>query len=88
MTESLPLTIRGKTPNGGVPPNLKLTKTQTQVLRAIAQTGDYKTAAATLGCAVKTIENHLVRIHKALGEPSTVRCVLLAERGGLLRGVQ
>lgn len=88
MSESLPLTIREKTPKGGVTPNLTvLTATQTQVLRAIAQTGDYKSAAALLNCAVKTIENHLVRIHKLLGEPSTVRCILLAERGGLLKGV-
>ena len=88
MNESLPLTIREKTPKGGVTPRLKeLTPTQTQVLRAIAQTGDYKSAAALLNCAVKTIENHLVRIHKLLGEPSTVRCILLAERGGLLKGV-
>ena len=88
MNTSLPLTIREKTPKGGVPPKLtELTPTQTQVLRAIAQTGDYKSAAASLSCAVKTIENHLVRIHKLLGEPSTVRCILLAERGGLLKGV-
>lgn len=88
MNESLPLTIRGKTPKGGVTPKLaELTPTQTQVLRAIAQTGDHKAAAAVLGCAVKTIENHLVRIHKRLDEPSTLRCVLLAERGGLLKGV-
>jgi len=88
MNTSLPLTIREKTPLCGVPPSLKLlTKTQTQVLRAIAQTGDYKSAAASLNCAVKTVENHLVRIHKLLGEPSTVRCILLAERGGLLKGV-
>lgn len=89
MNTSLPLTIRGKTPKGGVSPNLTvLTATQTQVLRAIAQTGDYKSAAALLNCAVKTVENHLVRIHKLLGEPSTVRCILLAERGGLLEGVR
>lgn len=85
MNESLPLAIRGKTPKGGVIPRLK-GLTLTQALRAIAQTGDYK-AAAVLGCAVKTIENHLVRIHKRLDEPSTLRCVLLAERGGLLKGV-
>jgi len=87
MNTSLPLTIREKTPEGGVTPNLTvLTATQTQVLRAIAQTGDYKSAAALLNCAVKTVENHLVRIHKLLGEPSTVRCILRAERGGLLKG--
>lgn len=87
MNESLPLTIRGKTPKGGLLKLKELTPTQTQVLRAIAQTGDYKAAAAVLGCAVKTIENHLVRIHKRLDEPSTLRCVLLAERGGLLKEV-
>lgn len=88
MNTSLPLTIREKTPKPGVPPSLTgLTPTQREVLRAIAQTGDYKSAAASLNCAVKTIENHLVRIHKLLGEPSTVRCILLAERGGLLKGV-
>lgn len=88
MNTSLPLTIREKTPKGGVTPSLTgLTPTQREVLRAIAQTGDYKSAAASLNCAVKTVENHLVRIHKLLGEPSTVRCILLAERGGLLKGV-
>lgn len=88
MNTSLPLTIREKTPKGGVTPKLtELTPTQTQVLRAIAQEGDYKAAAEVLGCAVKTVENHLVRIHKRLDEPSTLRCILLAERGGLLKGV-
>ncbi|MGQ0595796.1 helix-turn-helix transcriptional regulator [Aquabacterium sp.] len=88
MNESLPLTIREKTPKGGVTPGLSdLTKTERAVLCAVAQTGDYKSAATLLDCAVKTIENHVVRIHRKMGEPSTVRCVLLAERGGLLKGV-
>lgn len=88
MNESSTLGIREKTPYQGVTPSLKdLTKTQREVIRAIAQTGDYKAAAQSLGCAVKTLENHIVRIHKTLGVSSTVRVVLLAERAGLLEGV-
>lgn len=81
-------------PPGEEPPGLlqypcvrSLTAAQIRVLRAVAQTGDYAQAALVLECAIKTIENHLVRIHKCLDEPSTLRCVLIAERCGLLRGI-
>lgn len=64
-----------------------LSKAEIFVLRAIALTGSHKSAAAELGSAQKTVENHLVRVHKKLHEGSTVRCVLLAERAGLLKGI-
>jgi DNA-binding NarL/FixJ family response regulator len=65
-----------------------LSKAEIRTLRAIAQAGDYRKAALALDRAVKTIENHLVNIHWKLSEPSTVRCVLIAERCGLLFGVE
>lgn len=76
-----------KTPVCGVTPDLKeLTKTEKQVIRALARGGDNKSAAMLLDRSVKTIENTLVAIHRKTGL-STLRCVLLAERQGLLEGV-
>lgn len=77
---------REKTPVGGETPNLKeLTKTEKQVIRALARGGDNKSAAALLDRSVKTVENTLVAIHRKTGL-STLHCVLLAERQGLLEG--
>jgi DNA-binding NarL/FixJ family response regulator len=59
-----------------------------KVLRALAECGGANAAADTLCRSIKTVQYYVTRIHKKMGTTSTLRCILLAERAGLLEGIQ
>ena len=48
-------------------PAPQLTRRQRELLRLLAQGSDNRTIAQTTGLSVKTVENHLTRLYRALG---------------------
>lgn len=93
MAESSDVAANSDTPSLGISPDLSapgwgLDERELKVLRALAAGGGAAAAALILFRSVKTVEHYVSKVHKKMGTSSTVRCVLLAERAGLLEGVQ
>ena len=70
--------------SGGVPASL--TVRETDVLEAMADGLPAKAIARRLGMAVKTVENHKIRIYDKLGVRTQAHAVSLAISQGLLTG--
>jgi two-component system nitrate/nitrite response regulator NarL len=70
--------------NGGVP--AELTPREHDVLAAMADGLPAKSIARRLGMAVKTVENHKIRIYDKLGVRTQAQVVSLAISQGLLTG--
>jgi DNA-binding NarL/FixJ family response regulator len=58
----------------------QLTRRQRELLRLLAQGNDNRTIAQTTGLSIKTIENHLTRLYRALGVYSRLEALNYAMR--------
>lgn len=68
-----------------VPPHVKLTARQVEILTLIAAGKSTKQVAEHLGIAEKTAETHRSMIYKALGVHSVVSLTLYAVREGFVK---
>lgn len=57
---------------------VKLTKRETEIMRLLTSgEGDsYKSVADALSISIKTVDQHIQRIHLKLGAQTTTQCIL------------
>lgn len=65
-----------------------LTIGEISVLRAMASGSGTKVAARKINLSYRTMNDYLKQIYRKMGCHSIERAILLAERAGLLRGVE
>lgn len=55
---------------------VKLTPRETEVAAELAAGETWKATASALGISIRTVEQHVEKIHMKVGFPSTVQCIL------------
>ena len=55
---------------------IKLTPRETEVAELLAGGCSWKEAADSLAISIRTVEQHVEKIHSKAGFPSTIQCVL------------